>query len=494
MELTINAPSQGIAQSPHIGFANVRDLDIYSIPGVVQLNNVLAKESADVIDSTPLWIVKNPASPVNLYALSLNGKIWKSTNSGDTWAELTGQTAGGAGQGAIVWKDYLFIAYGAGIDVYGPLSGTVAWTKAWQALTSDSAYQPMLVSKNDGKLYIGNGRYIASVEENSGQNFAPGTGATYTFTAQALDLPEDYRIKCLAELGTYLMIGTWQGTNIYDLKIADIFPWDRFSPSFYDPIILNENGVNAMITIGSSLYILAGLQGNIYKSNGTNAVQIGQIPQSIVNLTAGKYLVPFPGAITEYKGKIYFGISGDSTSTTIGNCGVYSLYQTAKGNILTLEHTISTTADGSASVVLIGSLLPITRDILTVGWRSAATYGIDRTSISTYGTADTYTAYFDTPLYKIGSNKNLIKLKDMEISFVKELAANESFRVQYRVNLTDSFTTLKTDTYSNLGAVISANYNIDTESDIPPCEYVQFRISLCGTTTTLQLKQLVFKY
>lgn len=377
MELIINSPSQGIAQSPHVGYASVRDLDIFTIPGVVQLNNVLAKESAATIDSLPLWIVKNPASPANLYAVSLNGKMWQSADSGDSWTTLTGITAGGTGQGLAIWKDYLFLAYGAGIDVYGPLSGSASWSKAWKTDVTSATWQPMLVSKLDGKLYIGMDRYVASLEEVAGQNFAPGTGGTFTWSGgnssgSALDLPEDYKVKCLAELGNNLMVGTWQGSNLYDLKIADIFPWDGTSTTYGNPIVLNENGVHAMININNYLYILAGLEGNIYKSNGVSASLIGKIPRSMADYTAGKYLVPYPGAICEYKGKLTFGVSGDGTSTTIGGCGVYSLSETAKGNILNLEHTISTTSDGSDEILQIGSLLPITRDQLVVGWRDGS--------------------------------------------------------------------------------------------------------------------------
>ena len=43
-QLVINAPRTGIAQSPHIGVADVRNLDITTIPGIAQLNNILVKK------------------------------------------------------------------------------------------------------------------------------------------------------------------------------------------------------------------------------------------------------------------------------------------------------------------------------------------------------------------------------------------------------------------------------------------------------------------
>lgn len=488
--MELQAPNTGISQSPHTGFEKVVGMDIHSIPGIVKLNNILAKESGATIDSQPLWIVKNPASPANLYALSANGKVWTSANSGDSWAVLAGNTAGGAGQGLAFWKGCLFVMYGAGLDVY-KVSNTT-WYKNWfSGLTNDSAWQPILVSKLDQKLYIGNGRYISSVEEVAGQDFDPATGGTYTQTATETTLPEDYRIKCLAELGSYIMIGTWQGTNIYNRMVADIFPWTTVPDTFENPIQIEENGVNAMITKNGYLYILAGIEGHIYKSNGSNVGLIGKIPESICNITGSRYIVPYPGSICSYKGRITFGVSGDGTSTDIGGCGVYSLQETADGNILTCEHLISTGNDGSATAVLVTSLLPITRNQICVGWKDATSYGVDRTNVSSYGTAATYVSFFDTPFIEIGSNGKEQKVKEIEFSFVRPLRTNESFRVAYRDDITATPTTLATYAQSTIGAVMSYIYTIPFD-DIVAGEYIQLRVYLCGTTTTPELRKIRF--
>lgn len=484
--IIITAPRQGIGPSPHTGFGDVRDLDIFAVPGVVKLNNTLTKESESVIDDLVLWIVKNPASPANLYALALDGAVYTSSNSGDTWTAVAGETAGGVGQGCIVWKDYLIVARATKIDTYGPLSGSPTWTNDWQTIDTDGAWHPMIVSKLDGKVYGGAGRYIFTIEELSGQNFAPGTSTTYTFTAQALDLPEDYKVKCLAELGNNLMIGTWQGTSIYDLKIADIFPWDGTSSTYGEPIQLNENGVNALLTIGSYLYILAGVEGNIYKSNGRDAVLIGKIPLSIADTSGGKYLEFFPGAIMNFKGRLFFGLSVGGTGN-ISGMGVWSLQETSQGNILMLEHTISTSSDGTDEVLKIGALSGITRDQMVVGWRDATTYGIDRTATTTYGTAGNYVAYFDSPFYSVGFNADKRMFSKLEIQLAKPLAANEGVRVAYRKDINASFTTIGTYDFTGLGAVKT---HIAT-AGIAATEFVQIRVLLTGTTTTPHFKSLI---
>lgn len=487
--LVIEAPRQGIAQSPHLGFGNMRNLDIFSKPGVARLNTILVKESATTVTAQVKWIVKNPASPANLYAIDSDGKTYTSADSGDSWAAITNGDREGAGQGLAVWKDYLIVAESDKLDTYGPLSGSAAWTDDWQSLpATDTLWQPMLVSKLDGKLYIGAGRYVTTIAENSGQNFAPGTAGTFTFTSAALTLPEDYRVKCLAELGNNLMIGTWMGTNIYDNKIADIFPWDGSSTTWGDPVQINENGVNAMLNIGGNLYVLAGIDGNIYKCNGVQAWQIAKIPLSVADISAGKYLEPYPGAIMNFKGKPYFAINSQSTD----GMGIYSLLETSSGTILNFEHFISTETTGGTNPVIIGGLLGITRDQFVAGWRDNATYGIDRLSTTSYSYSTSYSGYFESPLYQVGTYLNRRLFTQMEFHLAKELATSEGIRVKYRINLTDSFTTIGTYTTTNIGTGVTSF--LETKVKIPKCEQLQIRVELLGTsTTTPEFKQIIFR-
>ena len=483
--LIIEAPRTGIAQSPHVGFGDVRNLDIVSNPGVAILNNILAKKSASTVDALVNWIVQDSVATGSFVALDANGSVYNSNDSGVTWAELSDRD--GAGQGAVIWKDYLFIAEVTTIDVFGPLSGGAAgWTNNWQTITTDSLWHPMIVSKNDGNIYGGAGRYIFSIAENSGQTFAPGTAGTYTFTAQALDLPANYRVKCLAELGNNLMIGTWMGTNVYDIRLADIFPWDRSSASFGQPVEIAEHGVHAMLNDGNSLVVLAGIGGTIYRSDGVNAYVIGQIPNSVANILGGKYIEFYPGSLCKFKNRIFFGVSNGG-STAVGGMGVYSLLQTGRGNILNLEHTISTTSDGSSNPLKVSALIPTSRDELLAAWRDNATYGIDKTTNTSYTTS--YGAYFETPLYRVGTNLNLATFTELEFQLSKDLAANEGIRVAYRENLTDSFTTIGTYDFSVLGAVISHN----VVASIPATELLQLRVSLTGTTSTPQLRNIKLK-
>ena len=480
-DFLISSPGAGISSSPLTGNADVRNVDINSIPGVIKLNNILSKVSGSTVTALVKWAVRDPVTTANIYAVDSAGDVYVSTDSGASFAALgTQPTSGGKGQGLAIWKDYLFCPRATAMDLYGPLSSSPAWRNSWAGLTmdTDALWHPMIVSKNDNKLYGGAGKYIFSIDEVTAQTFAWDDAGTYTATAQALDLPESYRIKCLEELGNNLMIGTWKGTNVYDFRVADIFPWDRSSVSFGQPIIMQEFGVNALLNINSVLYILAGISGKVYSSNGVQVNLIAQIPQSVADISGGKYLETYPGALVSYKDKLFFGISGGGTGT-IDGMGVYSLLQTSRGNILTLEHSISSLNYGASAVLKIGALLPVTRDTLVVGFQDT-TFGLDLSSATSYAYGTDYSGYFLSAFYQVGTPLVKRAFTQIEFQLSKELATGEGIKVEYRINLTDSFTTIDTWTFAKLGAITSFN----AIADIPACEALQLKISLLGTATT----------
>lgn len=485
MNLTIQAPKQGIAQSPHVGFANMRNIDVTSIPGIVALNNIQVKKSSTTVTDQINWLVRHPVTTTEVYALGNTGNVYKSSDSGATWALMTGFTAGGHGNGMVIFKNYLIVARDAFLDICGDGTATgitnANWSNSWKAIDSDVLWHPMIISKNDSKVYGGAGRYVFSLDENTGQTFAPGTAASFTFTSQALDLPSPYRIKCLEELGNNLMCGTWQGTAMTDIRVADIFPWDRSSSSFGQPISIDDYGVHAMKNTGTSLIVLAGTSGTIRKSDGANSYIAGQIPTDI---RGGKYIEFYPGSIVSYKGKVFFG-TGQGGTTAVPNQGIYSLNQTGQGSVLNMEHSVSTLNDGTTNPLKVTALLPITRDTLLSGWRDDTTYGIDLTTATSYAYTTDYSGYFETPLYTVGTSLKLTKYTNIEFQLVRPLRTGEGIKIEFRDDLTASYTTLNTYDYTTWSDIVSHNSTFYvTTNDIPAVETIQLKISLLGSATT----------
>lgn len=467
MEIVIKDWQSGIGASPHLGFDDMRNVDIHSSPGALLLALKSTKESASVVVDLPKWIVKNPALSDELFALGDAGNVYTSTNNGDTWTLVTGNTLTNAnGNGLAIWKNYLMVARNSVIDWYGPLNGSRAWTSSWQTFTgTDNLFHPAIHAQDD-ILYIGDGRYVASIAEAT-PPFAPGTGASYTWSATALDLPTNYRIKCLAELGRNLMIGTWIGTSIDDHKIADIFPWDRASSSFNLPIRLGECGVNQMITKDGILYFRAGLKGNTYATTGGSATLLKTLQhQAGASITFND----FPGAISVQEGGILFGTSANGS--VAAPCGTFFLRE----NALTMRSTIST---GTSTSVSIGAVLSVDQETYLVGWKDGSTYGIDSVNISGYN-ADAFSGYVDTPMYHIGGPTKKISFSEAEFRMARTLATGESVRLAYRTQDTGSFTTLATVSNATHGAVSS--YRLD--ASLADVESVQFRVSMSKSTDT----------
>ena len=90
-DLVINVPREGIAQSPHVGFADVRNLDISYQQGIVQLNKKLSLQSASVVTGLPKWGINDPVTTTQVVELDDDGNLYFNNFTGfTTWYKITG--------------------------------------------------------------------------------------------------------------------------------------------------------------------------------------------------------------------------------------------------------------------------------------------------------------------------------------------------------------------------------------------------------------------
>lgn len=472
-DIVINDFQTGIAESPHLGFADMRNLDLTSIPGVILPNYKTTKSSDTTITGLLKWVVpdlKNDA----YYGVDSDAKVYISSN-GTSWTLVTGNTlTSGDGDGIAVWKDYLFVARNSNLDVYGPLSGSPAWTNGWKSLTAngtsmETAFHPMLVGQDD-ILYIGNKSTVASLKETT--TFDPATSSTYNFNSSALDLPSSHQIKCIAELGKNLMIGTWSSSsNVLNPSVASIYPWDRTSSSFNLPIQLNEKGVHALITVDNMLYVVAGLEGAIYKTNGSSTIKIGKLPRSITNVSAGGKLVFFPGAIIYHRDKIYYGVSGNADG--FYGVGVWSI--NPRTFVSAFEHQISTGTTTATNIVYIGSLMSMTSDRYVIGWRDNTTYGSDKVDTTYYSSN---IPVMISPLYPCGLHDYKKTFDFIDCVLDRPLiSSGQGIRLSYRKYNSGSFTVIDSFTYDTHGGVISASFPFPATDAL----FIQIKAEFSGT-------------
>jgi hypothetical protein len=456
-DIVINEFYKGVADSAHIGFEQMVNLDVFSNPGIAKINYKTASKHTPT--GLIRWFVQDPAVSTNFYALDSTGRVYKSTDSGDTWTLVTGNSLTSAsGEGLNIWKDYLWVLRASNADVYGPLSGSPAWTTGFVSGSAWAATEhPTLVSSDDS-LYWGGGRYVLNIYEVATKTFSPSDATTYVVNQNALDLPANYNAKTLAEQGRWLLIGTYKGSVYYQQKVADIFPWDKISPSYNNPIKLGEFGVNQMITTTDNRVLaVAGREHTIYLTDIVNSSRVRKLSNLLRNdeTTYGPVVLdPQPGAIMNHKGRVFMGVSANNVSNP---AGVYSFIPS--DGLVTLENTISSGhIDG---LMQIGALISIDENsYLMSSQRQGAGYTIDKV-LGTGTSAKRYTGYvaeFRSQLYEIGTPLQKRKLQELNIILAKPLGAGQGFKIQWRESLDDGWSQMVIFDYATYGAAQYLTY------------------------------------
>lgn len=460
-DIVINNFPRGISESPFIdGFADMRLLDIHSIPGVVQINHQASKKSASLVTGPVHWIRGNPADTTMYFAFSNQNEIIKSTDSGASWSAFSGNTtSGGTGNGLVIWKGYLLAIRNQSIDISAV--GSASFSNSWKSLDNSTTWHMAIVGQDD-VVYIADGRYIVSLLENSGSTFDPATAGTFTYATKALSIPANETIISIEELGQNLMIGTDKG---------NIYPWDRVSPSFGLPLSVGDKPIKQMKTINNRLWIVAGSENSVYVSNGSSIEEVKpltHIDTSSSQLSFNSY----PGAIMEHRGRLWFAVSNGSP----GQNGMYSL----QGNVLVFENLLSTQYATNGANTLIGALCSIDSNAYLIGYEDGATApttrGVDlvkRTSTSTFRYTS-YAAYFDTDLKRVGTPFRKRKFTQVEIILDRNLATGQGVKVQYRDKNSGSFTDVVTFDFATYGAVDTLTYPFSGDA----VESIQLRVLL----------------
>lgn len=357
----------GIADSDYLGAANsLADLwgfDIHSEVGVLKVNQALTKESGSVVDDFVKCSV--PSSDGNTYLFgSTNGKIWSRNSSGTYALEGTAAPAAG-GVGILDAEEYKGYIYYAMQNRLGRWQLGTAWSTRndnFATFTNgDVDWHPMLILNL--VLYIGDANFVAQVDAG-------------TFSANALDISAPLRIKCLGQLGTDLLMGTFVKSNIV---ATEVYRWNTWSISFTNSDPIPEVGINSFLPIDNSVIVNAGTKGNMYLYNGVTLEPYKQL-KGTWDATTNKAQV-HPNAGLNFNGLPLFGLS--TILGTPANMGLYSLGRANRNYPIVLngEQGIST---GNLNNLEIGCIVGV-GDIYLVTWKDVTTgtvYGVDKLDLT----------------------------------------------------------------------------------------------------------------
>ena len=509
--LILNRWDGGIADSPYEGIIGshpaIVGLDYRTDPGILQLARPMAKVSgqsggSDVVQGDIKWFIN--ISPSEIYAMDEGTsdvtRILKSTNSGDSWSlfKLIGSVdSSSSANGGIYWKGYFLYCTDSWLGYYKPGAST-EWLQGWQDLrvngVSDSDWHSMLQGQRDGSLYIGNGSHVALLSETADTTFDPTNSATYSFNADALDIPSDFRIKSLSEVGDNLMLGCWKKVGSVYHPVSVLYPWNYvLRPLSHEaPVFKTKSyGVTAQLNVDNVLYAWMGQHYEIYYYNGSEFSRLKRIPLDISQLSG--VMGVNPGAVAEFLDIPHFGVDNVLSSPLIYG-GIYNYGTSDKKRYplsLNCQYPISQTQSKATVINSIG-VCGAGGNILLAGWQNSTdgTWGIDKINNSSRLTSG---AFIETMLFRLGTAKLKPQIEQFEIYLDGNIASGQTIDIKYRRNTGDSWTTItpknRANTFSySLDGAISSKYiqfNINNVVDL------QFRIEFSSSSgSNIKLREV----
>lgn len=426
-------------------------------------------------------------SSATLYMQDASARIWFRTTTG-FWYLLMGNTitgagadtggtpaAGSSGKGLAIWKNYLFAFRDTTIDVWNIANATPSgWSNSWKSTNSgasgggNSVDHFPFVSK-DGKLYfyadyvLGVKYYIGSLKQET--TFAPGTPATYTYNATALDIPDV--VTSLSDFNSSIMIGS--GTN-------HIYPWDGSSSSYDDPISLLEPNVLYLKDFNNVLYISTGTKANIYRTYGTTVEKFLDISDEFLQT------LQYGATVTNLSfnsNELLFFILGSDSGTTQSISGIYAADLATKAYHLKYELSqgFSATSNNINPNAIYTLPQSGNNDIIFAGYIVSGITYIDTNKYFSYGpsTSTRYRSYLYTPLYEVGTFEEPRTFQKMQIILAQPLSVGQGVRVSSRTNLSAAFSNLVTFDSSTIGtSTLAAENPVNVET----AQFIQFKIEM----------------
>ncbi len=515
-EPLVIADFTGQAENAHIGFGAAVGVDLYTTKQVARLSRKMEKKSGSVITDFPhaVTVTRISNNSIHLYAQDEDGNVYKSTNEGDTWTLVTGNS-GSAGKGLIAWENWLFSITTTDIDIYGPLDGSPAWDNTWwtTATGSGGAGQPALESGDhypfadpaSTTLYICNKNKIASIEVILSP-FDPADDTTFQATTEAFTMPSFYVAETIGFLPPdQISIGV---TNSLNPSQADVVIWDGVQDKIATNVITLPGAsgpVKQFATRNGVLYGVTNQEHGVYTINGTSAELVDRIGLRITNrLTTGEqyttrvFSTIYPSAIDFLGPELLTGGSNTPQPVTqISNTGMFpygvwsvNIENGVVGTRFPLSHGDITAL--YSTDYKIGFIRVIRDAKVLVGWQKGSTYGIDALNKEDYITTASQT-FVESELFEVGTRTVPRTFGMLLFTLVTPLLADQEIQFYYRKSQSEAYSILPFTTTSN--AVTFTELGTSLSGYISPLpfqesRYIQIAFTVKTGTSTVQTPQL----
>ncbi len=433
----------------------------------------------------------------NIFALDTDRRVWFAGSDGVSypWYLLDGNTSAGNAGGIVFYKGYILVFSGSKIDALTSMDSvsddSIVWNNNIAGTTLSVGSANPFLSTNDDSIYFYNGtesgRYykIGMFEEVPTKTFDPTDTTTFSVVTDATTIPFEYNgyITTIREINEYLIIGTG----------ADkIYFWDKKSPSFTSFIRLQERNVQRIEVVDNIAYVFAGNNGSIYVANTASSNLLLRIPEQIASEYYGNFDITVNYSLL-YRREILFSISFSPTSSTVEN---YLMAYNVDSKCLTKKNISSygaTTERNGLSYGRIYSMLPIGENILissssfdisddkyTYAIESLLYNAVIGTGTPTYYCYANYESNIITGLITIGQVYAKKQFREVQVSFLRNLVANQGIKLYYRYDDNSAWTLLKTIDYTTYGGIKDIKEPAPIENVID----LQIKIELSGVNLT----------
>lgn len=341
-----------------------------------------------------------------------------------------------------------------------------------------NGFHQSLVSINDGNLYFCNGSDVGVLQLLPFQTFNNLiiNGNNWYFNSAALSLPPTETLTWLVELRNQLLI----------LAPYKMYPWDRFSPQWLNPIPIQEQMYKA-INILNNIYIFAGNKGNIYLSNGSVISPFKKMPDYIAGTIDPVWTW---GDIMSFRQRLWFQAYVQNGQTGTGIlAGIFSMGLTNAGSAISVETPGSLVMEAQNSFGLVSGTttapgllinnLPTALNYQNYysAWSNGSSPfgGIDYNDTTLWSSNE---PFIETDLINIASIAQPKTFSNMEFKLDQPLQSGDSITVYARQSLSDSYTLIGTTTTN----VLSDFYE---PWPVEQWQWIQFKVTMsCNPTAT----------
>lgn len=393
------------------------------------------KFSGANITGSPMWTITNPED-TNVYTYSDDGKFVRYDKNLANETALTAPTSG-AGNGAVYYNNYIYLATPTNVARYGPMDGTPsmtqnAWTSAvlgsqtalanftYPSLNGVKVPNHVMHAHGDNSVYFsdvvdGKGVLHKIITTKTAVNGDTDDGSAYN----VLDLPAGFIITDIESYSTDIAILAIQ-TRDGDVNQgrAALFFWDAVNTdTFYrGPVFLADPLATALININGVLHIFSG--------NSQNGVRIsryigGESVQEVLYMEDG--LPPFAGAVDILGNRTNWG----GVIQHPDNKACVMAYGSKRGDLPKgLHNVVKTSSSGNNPITTSVKYVQQDSNVspkMVVGWKDDTTQGIDKSSSTA-----TYSSEWRSKIYTIGKKFRIDKIR---IPFGAKVLANMSLTV-----------------------------------------------------------------